>query len=123
MAAVNPWLIASWQRSTGSITQADGTRTPTFASGGAVQVQCQALTFQDLNMLDGLNINGVKQALYVNGNIQGVSRPEIKGGDMFTLSDGSVWLVALVIENWNRTGGWTKCAVVLQNDANAQQAQ
>jgi len=118
VAKVNPWLMATWRQSTGSVKEASGKRTPTYATVQGVRVQCQALQFKDLVQLEGLNINGVKQALYVDGNIEGVSRPDARGGDMFTLPDGSIWLVVLPLENWARTAGWSKVAVVLQNDTN-----
>ncbi|WP_322030129.1 hypothetical protein [Paraburkholderia sp. J76] len=31
------------------------------------------------------------------------------------LPDGSLWLIALVLENWWLTDGWCKCAVTRQN--------
>ena len=39
----------------------------------------------------------------------------LKGGDLVTLSDGSVWLVTLVPEPWNLTAGWTRALITLQN--------
>ena len=79
-------------------------------------VQMQALQYKDLMQLAALNINGEKRALYVNGEVEGVLRPNNQGGDLFTMPDGSVWLVVQVLENWNTTAGWTKCAVVKQVD-------
>ena len=32
-----------------------------------------------------------------------------------TLPDGSVWLVALILEGWSRSAGWTKAAITLQD--------
>ncbi len=116
ISAVNPSLRGSWRQSNGEETFADGTRKPRYAYAEGVDIQCQALSFKDLVQVNGLNMGGVKQAFYVNGNIEGVSRPDARGGDLFKLPDGSIWLVALVLENWNRTAGWTKVAVVLQND-------
>lgn len=115
VAAVNPWLISTWQQSSGFEIVPGGAQKPNYAQGVSVQVQCQALTYKDLVQLEGVNINGVSQALYVNGNIEGVSRPDARGGDLFTLPDETIWLVVHVLENWARTGGWTKCAVVQQN--------
>ena len=116
VSAVNPWLMATWYQSDGFETNADGRRAPDYAVTSGVGVQMQALTYKDLMQLDGINLNGVANALYVNGDIKGVSRPDARGGDIFSLADNSVWLVVHVLENWNRTSGWTKCVVVQQND-------
>ena len=115
IAAVNPWITGQYQQSNGYSTGADGTRTPSYLSAVPVQIQMQALTYRDLMQLDGLNINGVRKAMYITGNIEAVSRPDQKGGDLITLPDGSVWLVALVLENWFETANWTKVAVTKQD--------
>lgn len=116
VTAVNPNLPGVFRRSTGSTTSADGTRVPTYATGVPLVAQVQALQYKDLMQLDGLNINGEKRAMYVNGNWEGVSRPANKGGDIITLDgDGSVWLIVLVLENWASSAGWNKIAVVKQN--------
>ncbi|WP_233874047.1 hypothetical protein [Paraburkholderia adhaesiva] len=118
VAAVNPWLTVTLAASTGYTTAPDGRRTPAYAEPVPVLAQVQALTLRDLLQLDGLNLQGERRALYLNGNWQGVLRPEVKGGDLVTLPDGSdsgsLWLVALVLENWWLTDGWCKCAVTRQ---------
>ena len=114
VAAVNPMVFADWQQSTGATPNPDYSRTPQYAPAVRVSVQSQALTYKDLLQLDGININGEARAFYVNGNIEGVSRPDARGGDLFTLSDGSSWLATHVLENWSFTSGWTKVAVVKQ---------
>ncbi|WP_429322567.1 hypothetical protein [Paraburkholderia sp. GAS448] len=64
--------------------------------------------------LDGLNLQGERRALYLDGNWQGVLRAEVKGGDLVTLPDSSLWLIAHVLENWRMTSGWCKVAVTRQ---------
>jgi len=118
VAKVNPWLLALWKQSDGYEQEESGKRTPRYNTVQGVRVQCQALQFKDLIQLEGLNLAGVRQALYVDGNIEGVNRPDARGGDMFKLPDGTVWLVVHVLENWSRTAGWTKVAVSQQNDTN-----
>lgn len=118
VAAINPIVIATLQASTGYTTSDDGSRVPSYADPVPCQVQMQALAYNDLVQVSGLNINGEKRALYLNGTWQGVSRPDGKGGDLITLADGSVWLVAQVLENWGFMDGWTKLAVV-QQDTNS----
>lgn len=119
VASVNPWAEAIYRQSAGpATTRSDGVRTPNYAAGVEVRVQKQALTFKDLEQLSGLNIQGEKAAMYVDGDWKGVARPDMRGGDLITLTaDGSVWLVSQVLENWASTAGWTKVAVTRQNGA------
>jgi len=76
--------------------------------------QVQSLTYTDLTQIDGLNIQGVRRAIYINGEVDGLVRSENKGGDIITTPNGEVWLVVLVLEYWP---DWTKCVVTLQNGA------
>jgi hypothetical protein len=115
VAAINPWVTATIQQSQGYTTNPDGSRTPAYAAPVTVEVQMQAMTYKDLMQIDGLNINGEKRAMYINGTWEGVARPDGRGGDLITLPDNSVWLVAQVLENWGYQDGWTKVAVVKQN--------
>lgn len=83
--------------------------------------QVQALSWKDLQQLDGLNMNGERRAIYLEGEFDGVVRPSMKGGDLITLTTGAnagVWLVAQVLEQWSDgdTKAWCKCACTLQND-------
>jgi hypothetical protein len=114
VAAVNPMVTATYSKSTGYTTAGDGSRVPTYAAPIAMSAQIQSLQYNDLQQISGLNINGEKRAIYLNGNWEGVSRPDGKGGDMITLPDGSVWLVVQVLENWAFQDGWVKVAVVRQ---------
>jgi hypothetical protein len=82
-----------------------------------VSAQVQPMTFKDLQILDGLNINGEKKAIYINGRIDGVIRVALKGGDLVILPDGTIWLVVQALEDFADTAGWTKAAMVLQNGA------
>lgn len=115
VAAVNPWVSATIQASQGYTTNPDGSRIPAYAAPVNVQVQMQAMTYRDLVQVDGLNINGEKRAMYINGTWEGVMRPDGRGGDLITLPDASVWLVVQVLENWGYQDGWTKVAVVRQS--------
>ncbi|CAE6857257.1 hypothetical protein R75461_07782 [Paraburkholderia nemoris] len=103
------------QASAGYTTAADGKRTPLYAPAVPVLAQMQSLQFRDLVQLDGLNLQGERRALYLNGNWQGVLRPEVKGGDLVTLPDASLWLIALVLENWWLTDSWCKVAITRQS--------
>lgn len=77
--------------------------------------QIQPMTKSDLMQLEGLNLNGDKKAIYLNGSIDGVVRVELKGGDLVTTPNGQVWLVVQNLEGFDATAGWTKAAMVLQN--------
>ncbi len=88
----------------------------TFASGPlttklSVYGQRQPVTFQDIQHLANLNIQGVRDVLYVDGRLDALNRAEIKGGDLVVFSDGTVWLVAVALEDWP---DWTKAAITQQ---------
>lgn len=115
VSSVNPSLTLWIQRSTGYTTNSDGSRTPTYAAAVPVKGQVQSLTYNDLQQVSGLNLQGERRAIYLQGNWEGVARPDGRGGDLITLPDGSIWLVAQVLENWGSTEGWVKVCVTRQN--------
>lgn len=77
--------------------------------------QVQPLSNRDLQQLDGLNLGGQKLAIYTNGAVNAVVRYLLKGGDLVTLPDGTTWLIVQQIEDFDRTAGWSKAAMTLQN--------
>ena len=120
VGAVNPMIQAQVLASNGYTTAADGSRTPAYNPAATIMIQVQALTYTDLVKLDGLNIEGERRAVYLNGDWHGVVRVDQKGGDILQFADepgGTVrrWLAAYVLENWGGSSGWTKLAVTLQN--------
>lgn len=118
IGAVNPNLAVSLQISTGpGAPQADGTQTPSYAAPVTVQGQVQPLTWRDLQQLDGVNLGGVRWKIYLYGEVDGIVRPERKGGDLVTISIGrhqGVWLVVQILEQFP---DWCCAAIVLQNGA------
>lgn len=112
VAAVNPLVSLVVRVSTGSTVGADGTPTPTYANPVVVQGQVQPLQFRDIVQTDGLNLQGTRQSIYINGRIDGLIRADNKGGDLITDPDGNVWLVALMAEIWP---DWCRAIVVLQD--------
>ncbi len=110
--AVNPAVLCTMQMSTGYTIAADGSQVPSYATYIDVPCQIQAASYGDIQKTAGLNIQGTRRSVYINGNWQGLNRSEIKGGDIMTMPDGTVWLVAMVLEHWP---DWTKVAVTLQN--------
>jgi hypothetical protein len=115
ISVVNPQVPLSIQISTGNIVNPDGTVTPTYLPPVLnVSGQVQNLTYKDLYQLEGLNLQGLKRAIYINGLSQANVRLTQQGGDLITTPDGNIWLVAQVLELWQ---DWSKVAVVLQIDS------
>jgi hypothetical protein len=120
---VNPDQTVVLRASTGYTTNAAGKRTPTYAADATVAAQVQALSGRDLQHPDFLNVQGIKRAVYLYGDVQGVVRPNAKGGDLLVFPQdlggtAQLWLVVAVLETWNPDAtGWCKVGVVLQDDA------
>ena len=109
---INPDILLSIQVSAGTTVNAQYQQVPSYASPVTVPGQVQPLTWRDIQQIDGLNLQGVRKRIYINGVVDGLVRATNKGGDLITAPDGSVWLVALILEAWPR---WTCAAVTLQN--------
>ncbi len=116
-SAVNPWITATIQVSTGFTTDANFIRVPSYAAPVSAQVQMQSLTYNDLKQIDGLNLQGERRAMYLNGGWDGIVRQDQKGGDLITLPNGTVWLVAMVLEDWSDLNNWVKLCVTRQNNS------
>lgn len=86
--AVNPFVPLSIRVSTGYTAAADGIRSPSYAAAVSVSGQVQALSFRDIQQIEGLNLQGTRRAIYVNGKVDGLVRVENKGGDLVTVSSG-----------------------------------
>jgi hypothetical protein len=112
IGSVNPFVRAELMRSAGYTTNPDGSRTPTYVTIHNGPVQVQALSTDDLKQIEGLNIQGAKNGVYLNGTWNGVVRSLRQGGDLLKFG-GQTWLVVTVLENWP---DWSKLAVVLQGD-------
>jgi hypothetical protein len=114
ISAVNPETPVSIQQSTGAYTvTADGTRVPQYTTI-ASSAQIQSLTADELRQVDGLNLQGVKRAAYINGDYAGVVRASAQGGDLFNIANGvhrGTWRVVLAIETWP---DWCKVALCQQ---------
>ena len=118
-SAINPNVRATVLRSAGSTTLPNGARVPKYKTSQAI-VQVQALSFSDLTQADGLNIQGVRRAVYVNGAVAGLIRIKQKGGDVLvfdqgTLIEGTTWLCVHVLEQWPQ---WCKFIITLQDEIN-----
>ena len=109
---VNPFIRAELLRSTGYTTNPDGTRTPTYDVIHNGLIQVQSLSSDDLKQIEGLNIQGSKNGVYLNGDWNGVVRVSRAGGDLLKFND-QTWLTVTVLESWP---DWSKLLVVLQED-------
>lgn len=114
---VNPFVFVTVLRSTGYTTNPDGSRTPKYATFSA-KVQVQSLTYSDLRLLDSLNIQGIRRAVYLTGEVEAIVRAQQEGGDLLvfptgTLPEGDTWLAAQRLEAWP---DWSKICITLQNN-------
>ena len=69
-------------------------------------------------MTSGLNIQGTRRKIWLNGEIDGLVREDNKGGDLITDPNGDVWLVALITEQWttrSEAPNWVSAIVTRQN--------
>ena len=112
---INPPVLLSIQVNTGPTTNPDGTRAPTYAPPQTCTGQIQPLQYTDIIQMESLILQGERRKIYINGNVDGLVRVENKGGDLITDSDGNVWLVAFVSEDWP---DWCAVAVTLQDQVN-----
>jgi hypothetical protein len=111
VGSVNPLVNISIQRSNGSTTNVDGTRVPSYAAAVTVQAQVQPLSAGDLQQIEGLNIQGEKRAVYINGRTDGLIRQDQKGGDLITFNS-QIWLNVHVLEYWP---DWCKFIITRQD--------
>lgn len=114
IGAINPDLLGSVLVCTGYTTAANGRQQPTYTRTDGVPMQIQALSSKEVEHLDSLNIQNVTRAVYINGNIEGIDRVLLKGGDLLVFL-GETWLVTTTLETWD-VGGWCKVAVTKQTD-------
>ena len=96
ISAVNPSMAITLQASTGYVTNADGSRTPSYAAPVSVLAQVQPETWRDIQQMDGLNLQGTRKSMYISGYTEGLQRLTVQGGDLVTLPDGTIWLVAQI---------------------------
>ena len=72
----------------------------------------QPLQYRDLLQTQSLNLQGTRVKMYFSGEVSGIIRMLNKGGDTITRSDGTVWLVVFVFEQWK---DWCSICATLQN--------
>ena len=116
---ISPSVTGTLKASTGWTQNPDYTRVPTYLSK-PVRVDVQALTGEEIQHVDALNIQGTLRAAWFNGIIQGLNRPAGAGGDILVLNGpgvlaGTTWLCVHVLEDWD-TSGWVHVVIQLQDD-------
>lgn len=82
--AVNPQVSSVIKVSTGDTRLPTGKLMPSYRTVVGVPVQVQPMTKDDLHQVEGLNLNGTKKSIYINGRVDGIVRVERKGGDLIT---------------------------------------
>lgn len=113
--AVNPEVKIQIQVSTSQTVTPGGKQIPQYASPIQHWGQVQPLSQKDLQLIESLNLQGTLRAIYMNGNVNGEVRVEMKGGDLITVMSGpnaGVYLVTHVEEAWR---DWSKSICTLQN--------
>ena len=111
--AVNPNTPISIQASTGYTIGAGLKQVPSYAPSVSGFGQLQAITSSELRHLDGLNIQGDIQTIYIKGSLSASLRPTGQGGDLVTIGT-QTWLNVRTLEQWPL---WAKAAIVLQVNA------
>lgn len=91
---------------------ADGRRVPTYEAITNVPAQVQPMSHDDLAQVEGLNLQGQKTSIYLNGKWAGLVRGTGSPGPLFVIN-GVTWAVATILEDWP---DWTKAALVRQLD-------
>jgi hypothetical protein len=114
---VNPNRIGVIRISRGYTTTASGKQVPAYDGPRRVSMQVQELSERDLRQVDNLNVAGSTHTIYLNGRLDGLVRPDNKGGDLIELG-GRVYLVTALLEDWEdgERSGWCKVAATLQRE-------
>lgn len=107
VAVVNPKQTIQLERSTGPVTTAAGKRTPGYAAPVNVVAQVQPVQYNDIQLTNGMGIQGSRVKVYLAGDWNGIVRADREGGDRITLADGTKWIVAVQAEQWGGANGWT----------------
>ncbi len=114
VSAVNPLMKLSIQTSSGYTQLPNGQQVPTYNPAVVILGQVQSLSAGEIQHMDALNIQGIRRAIYLSGEIDGLIRETRQGGDLITTPNGQVWLVHVIDEYWE---DWVKALVTLQNNS------
>ena len=98
-----------------SVSQQQTVAVETMTTSMTLLAQVQPLAANELRHMDMLNLQGSHRAIYVSAPVRGIVRAAIKGSDLVTLPDGTVWLVTQPLESFYATAGWNKFVITLQD--------
>lgn len=107
---VNPDITVEVWKSNGYTIGAGLKQIPSYEAPVFGPAQIQALSSDELKQIDGLNISGVSKVIYFKGALNGVVKPDSKGGDLVKWN-GKTWLIVKILENWEV---WTKAVIIYQ---------
>lgn len=121
ITSVNPDILGMWRESTGYVVGSNYKPAPQYTDHQNIPMQVQALSGRDIKRLNYLGIQGVKRAVYMYGNKQGLVRPNDQGGDLLVFpevpgGEPKVWLISIVFETWP---DWCRVGVTLQTNMTA----
>ncbi|MXV35961.1 MULTISPECIES: hypothetical protein [unclassified Saccharibacter] len=109
--AVNPLIEGVLRRSIGPVRNPDYSVSDGYEDI-PVQMEVQALSTSDLQLLDNLQQQSDARAVYLRGAANALNRPLQSGGDVLVF-DGSEWLITQVLEEWGEDE-WRKVIVTRQ---------
>ncbi len=112
IAAVNPNVGCTIQKSIGYATNSDGSRVPQYENPFPALAQIQELSEKDLRHSDALNLQGTERSIYLSGWVRGAVRMSRLGGDLITLDSGDIYLTTRVVEQWPL---WCRVIATQQN--------
>lgn len=112
---VNPNIPVSVQPSIGYTTGLGLRQVPNYAPPVDGFAQVQELSSSELRQAEGMNIQGVLRTIYFCGKLNGVIRPDGKGGDLVTIKgQGGQWQTWLVVKTLEQWPTWSRALIVLQ---------
>lgn len=85
-----------------------------FTAELVVSGQVQPVGWRDIQMMDGLNLQGTRNKIWFYGRFDGLIRVDNKGGDL-VIDGNDVYLVAMVAEQWG-FNEWCSVFATLQNE-------
>jgi hypothetical protein len=105
---------AVWRESSGYTTAPGAKRVPAYVDHADTDIRVQALSGDELALVDSLNIQGLKRGVYVSAPVKPIDRASGQGGDLLVFH-GATWLVVAELEAWDNSE-WCKVAVTKQID-------
>lgn len=110
---VNPNLVCQWLAYAGYDTLPSGKTSAVYSAPANLTIQTQALTKDEIQHIDAMNLSPCDRSAYVNGQVGALDREAQTGGDLL-IFENATWLVTAILEGWT-TAGWCKVALTKQN--------